>query len=94
MRRREVLIAYDIQKNSRRYRVRRCLQEWELASQYSVFECRLSAREAEELFLQLTNMIDEENDKLILVWMDKLRNAKALTPSAQLGFQSAAWYVG
>jgi CRISPR-associated endonuclease Cas2 len=94
MQRREVIIAYDVQSNKRRRSVHRCLCKWRLDSQYSVFECRLSAREAEELFLQLTALIDEKGDKLMLAWLDKSRPARGLTSATELGFQAASCYKG
>lgn len=94
MKRRKVIIAYDIQSNKRRRKAFKCLSSWKLNSQYSVFECLLTAREAEELFLTLSHIIDDSNDKLMLTWLDKTRQATALTKSTNLGFQSASWYVG
>jgi len=54
----------------------------------------LTAREAEELFLTLSHIIDDSNDKLMLTWLDKTRQATALTKSTKLGFKSASWYLG
>jgi CRISPR-associated protein Cas2 len=65
MRRRPAVIAYDIADNKRRRRIHRCHQLWQLDSQYSVFECRWHINEAEELLLQLCDMMDEQKDKLL-----------------------------
>jgi len=93
MGRRAAIIAYDIVSNSRRGKVFRCLQRWSLDSQYSVFECALSNGEAEELFLQLTELIDEEEDKLMLAWLDKKRVAQAVTKGANISFQRPVLYA-
>lgn len=93
MKRRSVVIAYDIVSDKRRRRVFRCLQGWKLDSQYSLFECQLAQREAEELFIQLTDLIDEEEDALLLTWLDGAKTPRAVT-ATQLGFKAPAWYEG
>ncbi len=93
MRRRAAVIAYDIVSDKRRRRVFRCLQGWKLDSQYSLFECQLGQREAEELFIQLTALIDENEDSLLLAWLDGGREPRAVTATT-LGFQAPAWYEG
>lgn len=89
---REVVIAYDIVCNKRRRQLQRCLRTWRLDGQYSVFECRLTASQAEELFLQLQGFMDEETDRLLLAWLDKKRQPEAWTKATTLGFKTAAWW--
>ena len=94
MKRKATIIAYDIACNKRRRKVFRCLQAWSLDGQYSLFECQLSQREAEELFIQLSCLINEEEDTLMLAWLDKRRKVSSLTSNSRIGFQVPAWYVG
>jgi len=94
MKRRPAVIAYDICSDKRRRRVFRCLRSWSLDSQYSVFECDMTVREAEELFIELTELIDTDEDTLMLAWLDNKRKAEAVTKCARIGFQIPAWYVG
>ena len=94
MRRKPVIIAYDIRSNRRRRRVFRVLKQWRLDAQYSVFECRMSKAEAEELFLQLTDILNHKTDFLLLAWVDRSRKAMGLTRSARPGFRIPVWYVG
>ena len=94
MRRKPAVIAYDISSNKRRRQVFRCLQSWSLDAQYSVFECNLTWREAEELFIQLTAIINEEDDTLMLAWLDQKRKAQPVTKGSRIGFQHPAWYLG
>ncbi len=94
MQKKPALIAYDISSNKRRRQVFRCLRSWSLDAQYSVFECDLTWREAEELFIQLSELIDEDDDTLLLAWLDKKRQARAITKGASIGFQRPAWYLG
>jgi len=94
MRRKPVIIAYDISSNKRRRKVFRVLKQWRLDAQYSVFECRLTGAEARELFLQLTDLLDPETDSLLLAWLDKTRKAEGWTRCARPGFRVPVWYVG
>ena len=87
------IIAYDIVDNKKRRKVFRCLQNWKLSSQYSVFECQLNKRQSEELLLQLCDMIDLQQDKLLFIWLDNNRPAKALTQRALLNFKKPALYL-
>ena len=94
MRKKPAVIAYDITSNKRRGKVFRCLKTWSLDAQYSVFECSLSWREAEELFLQLTSLIDEQEDTLMLAWLDNKREAIAISHATGISFKEASWYLG
>jgi CRISPR-associated endonuclease Cas2 len=95
MKRNAAVIAYDIVEDSRRRQVHRCLKAWGLAAQYSLFECQLSMREAEELFLQLTALIDLQTDSLMLTWMDTQRSPRMVTAVKHTNnFQAPLWYEG
>ncbi|SMD05988.1 CRISPR-associated endonuclease Cas2 [Desulfocicer vacuolatum DSM 3385] len=72
-----IVVAYDISKNKIRARVRKILREWNLDNQKSVYECRLTLEQAEELFLQLSAEIDTDTDNLIMAWVEMRR--KVLT---------------
>ena len=71
--RKAIIIAYDVSRNKRRYRVRRILKTWRLGGQKSVFECRLSEGEAEELFMQLGQVMDLKTDHLLMAWVEPRR---------------------
>jgi len=88
------LIAYDIVDNKKRRLIFRCLQNWKLNSQYSVFECLLNKKQSEELLLQLCDLIDCEQDKLLFVWLDPKRPTKLLTKRAVMNFKTPACYIG
>ena len=88
------VIAYDISCDKRRRKVFKCLKVWQLDRQYSLFECKLTQSQAEELFLQLTELIKEEEDTLMLVWLDNYRDSLAVTENTIIGFQLPACYAG
>jgi len=69
--------------------VARCLQTWRLGGQYSLFECRLTTAEAQELFLQLIDA-----DTLLLAWMDNTRPSPPITRCACIGFKAPTLYLG
>ena len=69
MKRRPAIIAYDISNPLRRRRVHKRLQQWRIDGQKSVHECLLATREAEELYVQLMELLDEETDRLMLAWL-------------------------
>jgi len=94
MKRKPAVIAYDIRSNKRRRRVFRILKQWKLDAQYSVFECSLSQGEAEELFLQLSSLLNEKTDSLLLAWLDKRRKAQGITSCSKPGFRVPVWYMG
>jgi CRISPR-associated protein Cas2 len=68
-----VIVAYDISRNKTRTKVRKVLREWNLDNQKSVYECRLTQAQAEELFLQLGQSIDPDTDNLIMAWIEPRR---------------------
>lgn len=88
------IIAYDIVDNKKRRRIFRCLQAWQLSSQYSLFECQLNQKQSDELLLQLCEIIDKDQDKLLFVWLDKQHPARALTKRASINFNKPARYIG
>ena len=51
--------------------------EWRLDGQKSVYECVLSAAEAQELFIQLGQAIDPATDRLLLAWVAPRRSLYA-----------------
>ncbi|NKB64825.1 MAG: CRISPR-associated endonuclease Cas2 [Gammaproteobacteria bacterium] len=94
MARKPAVIAYDIVSNKRRRKVFHCLQTWGLDAQYSVFECDLTWRQAEELFVQLSEIIDNDEDTLMLAWMDNLRKVMPLTEETKIHFRQPMRYLG
>ena len=71
------IVAYDIRRNKIRRKVLRILRQWRIDGQKSVHECRLTLAEAEELFVQLAELIDPETDRLLLSWVQVRRRGAA-----------------
>lgn len=74
---RPIVVAYDISKNKIRAKVLKVIKEWRLDGQKSVHECRLSQSQAEELFLQLSHVIDVRTDNLLMAWIEPRRKIMA-----------------
>ncbi len=68
-RKKPIIIAYDISKNKIRGKVFRILKEWRIGGQKSVHECWLTKRQAEELFLQISELLNMATDTLLMVWL-------------------------
>lgn len=94
MTRKPAIIAYDIQSGKKRRQLFRVLKQWKLDAQYSVFECKLTHAEAEELFLQLTDLMNPDTDSLLLAWLDRKRESRGLTRCSRPGFKIPVWYAG
>lgn len=69
MKRKPAIIAYDIASPLRRRRVFKRLLAWRIDGQKSVHECLLNEREAEELYAELSDLIDSDADHLLLAWV-------------------------
>lgn len=70
---RAILIAYDISHPKRRYRALKILKRWRLDGQKSVHECMLTTEQAQNLKNELTHVMNAEEDKLLMVWLDNTR---------------------
>ncbi len=70
---RPLLFAYDISKDKTRRRVFKILKQWRIGGQKSVHECRLKKAQAEELYLQLNEKLDQATDSLMLAWLETHR---------------------
>ncbi len=68
-----LLFAYDISKDKTRRKVFQVLKQWRLGGQKSVHECRLRKKQAEELYLQLNEKLDQDTDSLMLAWLETHR---------------------
>jgi len=73
MRKKPIVVAYDICCNKVRTKIYKTLKEWRIGGQKSVHECRLSKGQAEELFLQLSEPLSNETDCLLMAWLEPHR---------------------
>lgn len=60
------LFSYDITEPKRARRALRCLSPWRSGGQLSVHELRVPARTMEELVVELLNVLDRSEDRLLV----------------------------
>lgn len=88
-----IIVAYDISKNKVRARVRKILKEWNLSNQKSVYECRLTQRQAEELFLQLSHEINVKTDNILMVWLEPRRKIHRLGQGKKSSIHKKMFFI-
>ena len=62
-----VIIAYDVADDRRRYHLCKALERYGMRIQYSVFELSLTPKELHKLVDHLTGVIDNAEDRLLVV---------------------------
>jgi len=90
---RPVVIAYDIHNNRSRGRVLKIIKAWRLEGQRSVHECRLSMDQAQELFIQLAEHLDQDTDRLMFAWIAPNRSI-LYRGLAKDRITSDVWHIG
>ena len=60
-----IIVAYDVTDQRRLHRVAKCCEDHGLRVQYSVFECRMEADEFELFWMELSDLIDPEEDRIV-----------------------------
>jgi CRISPR-associated protein Cas2 len=59
------VIAYDLTDDRRRERVSTLLEDYGRRVNYSVFECELTGQEFAQLHMQLAQLIDARQDRVV-----------------------------
>ena len=57
-----VLVAYDIPTDKRRTKIAKILEDYGRRVQYSVFECDLTAKQAQKLTKEMKEVLNPEED--------------------------------
>jgi len=60
-----IVVSYDIANNRRRQKVVKIMEGYGRRVQYSVFECRLTARNYRNLREKLASVIDSKHDSIL-----------------------------
>lgn len=79
------LFAYDISGPKRARLIRRCLQRWRLDGQLSLHEIRLPPWQLQELAVELLELADNKEDKLLVARLSRRGYGPVLTLGAGLG---------
>jgi CRISPR-associated protein Cas2 len=59
-----IIVSYDITDDQKRARVAKILKDYGSRVQYSVFECRISEKQLDDLKNRLTKAIDLKEDSI------------------------------
>ena len=62
------LISYDISSNRLRNKIASCLEMYGIRVQYSVFECELSEKQYEAIYIKLKGFLNGEYNAEILFY--------------------------
>jgi CRISPR-associated protein Cas2 len=63
----QVIIAYDVADDRRRYHLCKALERYGIRIQYSVFELSLKPKDLHKLVDHLTGLIDNTEDRLLIM---------------------------
>lgn len=87
------LIAYDICEPRRLAKVAKVCEQYGVRVQYSLFECHLTPAELEELWLQLLEIIDEKEDRLVAYRLDARAARETLTAGTMVCSERVVCYL-
>jgi CRISPR-associated protein Cas2 len=60
------IIAYDIQNDKTRKKVSKILEDYGTRVQYSIFECDITQKQADNIICRFQGLIDVETDNIIV----------------------------
>jgi CRISPR-associated protein Cas2 len=87
------LLSYDIGDDKRLYHALKCVRAYATGGQKSVHECWLSAAEKEGLLAQLTTIIDDQEDSLMIIRLDPRQQVHTLG-QGEVAEEPSWFYMG
>ena len=87
------LVAYDISDHKRLARVARVCEDFGVRVQYSIFECRLEEPEFDDFWLQLLEIINEQEDRLVAYKIDARCAKETLTAGTMVCSEKVVCYL-
>ena len=87
------IVTYDITDNKRRNRLRKFLKELGIRSQYSVYECRLDARERRLVRTWCRDNLDLREDSLRIYRVCSRCMDKAVIQGQGITFSRLDWVI-
>ena len=87
------LVAYDIADHKRLARVARVCEDFGVRVQYSIFECRLEEPEFDDFWLQLLEIINEQEDRLVAYKIDARCAKETLTAGTMVCSEKVVCYL-
>ena len=87
------LVAYDIADHKRLARVAGVCEDFGVRVQYSIFECRLEEPEFDDFWLQLLEIINEQEDRLVAYKIDARCAKETLTAGTMVCSEKVVCYL-
>jgi len=87
------VIAYDISEPKRLVKVANICQDYGVRVQYSIFECYLEPADFNELWLNLLEVIDEDEDRLVAYKIDARSAKETETAGTMVCSEKAVCYL-
>ena len=87
------LVAYDIADHKRLARVARVCEDFGVRVQYSIFECRLEEPDFDDFWLQLLEIINEQEDRLVAYKIDARCAKETLTAGTMVCSEKVVCYL-
>lgn len=88
-----VLLAYDVSNPKRLSRVAKVCEGYGVRVQYSIFECRLEPDVFENLWTDLLEEIDEDEDRLVAYRLDAKAAARTRTAGTMVCSSEVICYL-
>lgn len=87
------LVAYDICDHKRLAAVAKVCENYGVRVQYSVFECHLGEDEFTEFWLQLLEIIDDDEDRLVAYKIDARCAKETMTAGTMVCSERVVCYL-
>jgi CRISPR-associated protein Cas2 len=87
------LVAYDITDEKRLRRVAQVCEDFGVRVQYSLFECRLEESAFADFWLQLLEVIEEKEDRLVAYKIDARSAKETLTAGTMVCSEKVVCYL-
>lgn len=73
------IFCYDISDEKTLYKVSKKLEKYGVRVQYSMFEVRISAKKANDLFVEISSIINPKTDRIFMYYLkEKERNIQRI----------------
>ena len=86
-------LGYDIANQKRLSKVAKICEDYGLRVQYSFFECYLDESDFETLWLQLLDLIDEDEDRLVAYRLDAKSAKNTMTAGTMVCSERVVCYL-
>ncbi|CAN5360580.1 CRISPR-associated endonuclease Cas2 [soil metagenome] len=87
------LVGYDITNPKRLAKVAKTCEDFGVRVQYSFFECHLEPDQFDTLWLQLLDLIDDSEDRLVAYRIDATSAKRTLTAGTMVCTEKVVCYL-